>query len=150
MNTKKSSNDQEVRVYSRFNPPPQVGVSFENVDSLTFQCFKDDCDINHIMARYREKGILTHLKSGEPQYGDFSTTPEELHEAYELVDKAQSMFASLPSSVRDRFDHDPVKFFDFYNNEDNNEELVKLGLKSKPVPAEAHPIPPEESKPSPA
>lgn len=145
MNTKKSLNDQESRFYTRFNPPPQEGVSFSHTDSMTFQSFKDDCDINVIMKRFREKGVCSHLMNGQPSYGDFSTNPTDLTEAYELVENAQSMFSSLPSHIRDRFDHDPVKFFDFYSNDNNNEELVKMGLKVS-IPFPSDPLPATDSK----
>lgn len=38
--------------------------------SMTHQSFKDECEINNIVDKYTRTGILTHLKRGEPQYGD--------------------------------------------------------------------------------
>jgi len=38
------------------------------------------------------------------------------------------MFNDLPSSIRSRFGNDPAAFLDFVQDENNADEMVKLGL----------------------
>lgn len=38
--------------------------------SLARPSFKDECDINRIVDRFTQTGLLPSLRSGEPQYGD--------------------------------------------------------------------------------
>lgn len=125
------------------NPPSRVPV--DNFDpSLTQQHFKDECDINYIMRRYRETGFLVDpLKSAtaKPQFGDFSTA-FDFHEAQNVIAKANEAFAALPSEVRKRFANDPGEFLAFMEDERNIDEAVKLGLVEKP-PVKAE-LPPEE------
>jgi len=38
--------------------------------SLTRQSFKDECDVNQIVKRYTETGMVNHIPRTTPQYGD--------------------------------------------------------------------------------
>lgn len=38
------------------------------------------------------------------------------------------MFEDLPSQIRSRFENRPDKFLDFVNDENNQQEMVKMGL----------------------
>jgi len=38
--------------------------------SLTRQSFKDECDVNQIVKRYTETGMINHIPRTKPQYGD--------------------------------------------------------------------------------
>jgi len=38
--------------------------------SLTRQSFKDECDVNLIVKRYTETGMINHIPRTQPQYGD--------------------------------------------------------------------------------
>jgi len=38
--------------------------------SLTRQSFKDECDVNQIVKRYTETGMINHIPRTPPQYGD--------------------------------------------------------------------------------
>jgi len=38
--------------------------------SLTRQSFKDECDVNQIVKRYTETGMVNHIPRTNPQYGD--------------------------------------------------------------------------------
>ena len=38
--------------------------------SLTRQSFKDECDVNQIVKRYTETGMINHIPRSTPQYGD--------------------------------------------------------------------------------
>ena len=53
----------KVTVYDLFNPPGDGGISFEGEESMTHQEFAKECDINNIMARYTQTGILPEFQS---------------------------------------------------------------------------------------
>lgn len=109
--------------YERSSKP---GITFEK-PSLTQQHFKDECDINLIIKRFTRDEIALMAAMSNMQYGDYSTS-FDYHEAMTLVVQAQQQFEALPSSVRDKFDNDPVKMLDFVSKKENIEESVKLGL----------------------
>lgn len=110
---------------TRFSERPRVQVDFPE-RGRTKQAFKAECDINTIMKRYRETGLLP--SSGRtPRYGDFSGAMD-FQEALHTVQLAQEQFDALPAQVRRRFHNDPVEFLAFAEDPRNAEELVKLGL----------------------
>lgn len=45
-------------------------ISFDPDQGLTRQSFKEECDINNIVATYMRTGMVNHLPRVEPQYGD--------------------------------------------------------------------------------
>lgn len=114
----------------------------------TKQSFKNECDINNIMAKFQKTGVITHLNQNSAQYGfapavDFST-------ALQLVAAAREQFAGLPSKVRARFNNDPGEFLAFCEDPDNRTEAAVLGLLDKPDPEPESPSPqPSDSQSAP-
>lgn len=100
-------------------------------ESLTKQSFKDETDINGIMRRYQETGLIEHVKKYEGRYGDFSGIPDYQTALQKVID-AQEMFNSLPSSIRNRFQNDPGEFLAFATDPKNADALIEMGL-AKPV-----------------
>lgn len=117
--------------------PGRVTTMFRE-PSLTQQHFRDECDINHIMARYRETGFLVNpmqRATAKPQFGDFSTVSDFMT-AQNTIAQARENFDALPSNIRERFGNNPASMLAFLENESNYEEAVKLGLVEKrPEPA---------------
>lgn len=103
--------------------------------SKTKQHFKNDCDINVIIKKHRDQGILPQMIRQNPIYGDFSSVPT-FQNALNTVIKAQQQFEALPANIRERFHNDPEKFLEFATNASNAEEMVRLGLAIK-RPSEA-------------
>lgn len=103
----------------------------------TKQAFRDECDINKVVARWRKTGVIFQTKA-VPLEGDFSNGLD-YRELCDMKLAAERSFMSLPSSVRDRFGHDPGKFVEWCSNKENAEEMIKLGLASK---VEKPPVPP--------
>ena len=101
-------------------------------DSLTKQSFSRECDINQIMLKWQKTGLVSHTNNFQGNYGDFLGLPSDFQEAQNQVLAAQAMFSSLPSSIRKRFGNDPSAFLDFVQDDENREEMVRLGLASKP------------------
>jgi len=102
--------------------------------SLTKQADKDQTDIQNIIARYKRTGLIEHVAKGVAMYGDF-TEVNEYQEALNRVIRARQSFQGLPSDVRDRFDNDPGRFFEFATDPKNLDEMRKMGLANAEAPA---------------
>lgn len=114
-------------MYSRFNLPPRRPV-MNTEPSMAQQHFKDECDINQIMARYQRTGILTdNPGSLRPLFGDFSNV-SDFQSAQNAILDVNDSFMSLPSSIRARFNNDPGYLLEFLAKEENRGEAVSLGL----------------------
>lgn len=100
---------------------------FTDPITRTKQSFQDECDINNIMKKYEDTGILPGMIQQNPQYGEFADVPS-YHEALNTIAHAHEQFEALSAHTRDRFDNDPAKFLAFVNNPKNGEELIKMGL----------------------
>lgn len=114
----------------------------------TQQQFRDECNLNVLMARYVKTGTLPQ-STRKALYGDFSTATD-YQEAQDTILRARDQFAALPSNVRDRFKNSPAEFLSFVANPKNLDEMATLGLLSDeamarrastagPKPAEAAP-----------
>lgn len=106
--------------------PRGFGMSFEGVQDMTRQEFKDECDINVIMSQYVTRGIIP-VSVGIGTYGDFSEVGDYM-EAQQLILRARAQFDSLDAKVRERFGHDPAEFLKFITDKSNLDEARKLGL----------------------
>lgn len=99
--------------------------------SLTKQSFQKECDINHIMVKFKKTAGADFLSqfSGYTggRVGDFSKVTD-YRSAIEQVRTAQGMFDALPAKVRARFRNDTAEFLDFVHNPANREEMISLGL----------------------
>lgn len=113
-----------------------TAIMFPPGHGRTKQSHKAETDINNIMSRYQRTGTLDFVQKNAGRYGD--TTGLEFQAAMDVVAKANSMFAELPSSLRSRFNNRPEEFLDFVQDDRNIEEARKLGL-LKPEPAGATP-----------
>lgn len=120
-------------VKRRALPRRRVALSFKDSVRRTKQAFVQECDINHIMARYKKTGIIDHVRPSAGMFGDFTEVPD-FATAQELVIQAEASFMQLPSKVRDRFSNDPGKFLAFFEDPENFKdasvvsEFKKLGL----------------------
>lgn len=109
-------------------------------DSRAKQSFKEECDINRIMARYEATGELPDMGEVAPQYLD--VTGQDFQEHQNFIAGANTLFFELPSGLRARFENNPGLFLDFCSQEKNRPEMAELGLlRASPAPAPA-PIPP--------
>lgn len=108
-----------------------VGVTF-TLPTKTQQQFEEECNINSIVKRYRETGVITHLSQENPLYGDFGDVPD-YQSALAIVMDAETKFEALPAFLRKRFDNDPSQMLEFVQDESNYEEAVKLGLLARRI-----------------
>lgn len=107
--------------------------------SATLQSFKDDADINCIIARYENTGVLvdpTVPVSRTPDYGDFSEMPD-FQTAQNVIVAANNAFNALSSKIRERFGNDPAAYFDFVQSlkegSDDYDEAIRLGIINRPL-----------------
>lgn len=96
----------------------------------TQQQFKDECDVNVIIARYQKVGMP--LPDPKGFYADFVGLGD-YREMLHTVASAQESFLKLAPEVRRRFDNDPGKLLTFLNDPKNLDEAVSLGLCEKPA-----------------
>jgi len=108
--------------------------------SRTQQQFKDDCDVNRIMAKYKATGTLTHVKNAQNGvYVDLINLPS-FQESLSTVLQAERAFEEVPAKIRARFQNDPHQFIQFLADPSNDDEAVKLGLIARPQPKQEDPV----------
>lgn len=114
------------------------GIKFDQ-PSRTLQSFKDDADINCIIARFENTGVLvdpTVPVSRTPQFGDFSEMPS-YQEAQNVIVAANNAFNDLSAKIRERFGNDPAAYFDFVRSlkkgSDDYAEAIRLGIINEPI-----------------
>ena len=113
-------------IRSIYNSGPLCdGITFSE-PTATQQQFKDECDVNFILRRFADTGVLTHVSDSQPLFDDCSEF-DYLH-AMNTVVRAQEDFNALPSAVRKRFNNSPAELFSFLSQEENHDEAVALGL----------------------
>lgn len=93
-------------------------------DGRTKQAFRDETDINSILAKFQVSGIISHMAKYEAQYGDYAEF--DFLDTQNFINTGLDMFAALPSEVRREFDQDPDKFFQFVNDPANNQRVNEL------------------------
>lgn len=106
-------------------------------DSMARQSEKDQADINKIMKRAEQSGIVPLVKRD----GEFLDVSEVLdyRGARDQVRKAEEYFMSLPAESRAIFGNDAADFLDAVNDPFRFDELVEAGVIPKGevrIPAE--------------
>ena len=98
--------DSIITGYAPKLPRDAYRITFPKGEDRTKQSFKEECDINNIMARYVKTGVLEFAARHQPQYGDF--TGYDFQTAQDTVAKGKTMFAELPAQIRERFENSPA------------------------------------------
>lgn len=95
--------------------------------SRTKQAFREECDINRIMARYELTGQIDHVSRAMPQYGDFSQFAD-YQTMLGKVNQATEAFNALPSDLRKELNYRPENLFNWIRDPKNRDKAVKYGL----------------------
>ena len=103
----------------------RVTRKFEG-ESRTEQNHAEACEINNIVRKYHKTGAIEHRNENQGEYGFVDSIT--LQECMYVTAKAASMFEEVPSNIRKKFNNKPEAFFEYVQNPNNREELVKLGL----------------------
>lgn len=120
-------------IYRRPNGRYAQAICFHDEDGkplekpLTDQSFKDECDINVLIDRFKRSGTIPASDAANLHYIDF-TEVTNFQDAMVKVFEAQDQFDSLDAKIRAKFDNDPGRFLEFASNPANMDELVKMGL----------------------
>lgn len=97
-------------------------------ESLTQQHFKDDVDINVMVRRFGvTDGAIPPAVHDPRYYGDFSDAVD-FRTALDRTRQAVERFEALPAELRNRFNNDPTKLFQWVTDPKNDSEAVALGL----------------------
>lgn len=98
------------RPYSDVRRRPRVQtVNTDPSKTVTSELHKSE--IRHILAKYKATGIVEHLRQVDLQFRDvteFADFADLMHQSKE----AEKVFMTLPSKVREVFDHDVAKWLD--------------------------------------
>ncbi len=105
--------------------------TFFTEPSLTVQSDSEKADIQKIMARYQATGIMESLDEADLLYKDISEFTDYA-DAMREIRKAEDQFMSLPSKVREIFDHDVAVWLDTAEDEDKRDALVAAGYIEDP------------------
>lgn len=116
-----------IKIYSRYDVPESKGVVFTEPTS-TQQQFRDETDINKIVARAIQTGDATVFTTTERGQFYDCTTFNDYQDALQRIADVDEDFYSLPSSVRKYFDNDPDNYVEFMSDPDNHDKAVELGL----------------------
>lgn len=110
-----------------------VGISFVQ-PSMAQQHFKQESDVNYIVNRYLQTGLMEHVSERPPVYADMSAFDGDMDliRAYEAVERAEAGFMRLPSDLRKKLDNDPSKLESWLSDESNRADAVKFGLCTAP------------------
>lgn len=115
-----------MKFFNRYSPAPSVGIEFVE-PSMTEQHFKDECDINNIIAQFEATGVMPS-GTRQPMFGDFDKFPQDLMSSRRMFDEANERFMQLPSALRKQFDNDPTKLLGWLQDPANHDTAVQYGL----------------------
>lgn len=114
----------------------EVDVWRSEEPSQTLQEFKDEADINNLVARYRQTGAFYDALAARnqgvqprvPLFEDVSEIPD-FAAAQDIINQGKAAFEALPPSVKSTFSNSPDLFLAFVTeNAKNPEALRKVGL----------------------
>lgn len=122
-------------------------------ETMTKQSMQDECDINLILARYQQTGLINHVNNS----GGYQDLPSDTdyQSGLNVIIEAQASFDALPSTIRREFGNDPAAFLSFIDDPKNVERMRSMGLLKEPptttlpeADAAPPPPPPKEEKPN--
>jgi phage internal scaffolding protein len=105
----------------------RVQVDFSESPSCTKSEFKEEADINNIVAQCIKKAMSLPSGNRQPMFEDFSEVGT-YQDAVTAVAQTNEEFSHLPSDIRARFDNNPQSLLDFLGDSENKEEAIELGL----------------------
>lgn len=127
--------------------PRKKYQTFNKQPTRTKQADAKKADISHILRQYEQVGIVEHLNQVEGRYMDVSEFTD-FADALRQVDAAEEQFMTLPSKVRELFNHDVAEWLDAAHDPERIKELELLINPPQDTPEpEASPPPSGDSPP---
>lgn len=124
--------------YDRNEASNESAVVFPE-ETLAQQHFKEQCDINRIVAQYVKTGLAPQSVA-TPMAEDFVGITD-YHTAMNAIRRGDEAFSSLSADVREKFKNDPGRFVDFCLDPENLDEVIAFGLAPQRAAVEAAPPP---------
>ncbi len=124
------------RPFVKYDNP---GLACEPGSSKTKQSFKDESNIDKIIAKYQKTGVINFRSQYAQQYGEMNV--QDYKTSLDIIRKSESMFQELPSTLRDRFENSPEEFLEFVQDKKTIRKMFDLGLTSDRPPVETEPLP---------
>ncbi len=115
-------------VRSQFTPRVRTSIDFEGEKIVTQQHFKEEVDVNNIIAKFAQTGELPVAREAQ-QYG--YAPSQTFTEAMFIITEAKEEFAKLPSAARAAFGNDPAKYLDAATDAEQRPLFEELGLLDK-------------------
>lgn len=116
---KKLRNYQKPRIHKSLDCPEP---------GRTKQSFKDECDINKIMGRYRKTGTIPQTMRPK-RYGEQKITG--FTEMQNHIASVKTLYQELPQDIQDQFE-DQNDFIDALSDPLREDELVDAGVAYRP------------------
>lgn len=120
-----------------FSEMARVQVDFSNSPSRTKSEFKEEADVNNIVAQCIKKAIALPSGDRQPMFEDFSQIGT-YQDAVVSVASANEEFSHLPSEIRAKFDNNVQSLLDFIGDPENKDEAISLGLLPEEAPVETN------------
>lgn len=97
------------------------------------QSYAASCDLQVIVNRYfnGDPGALSRVQG---VYADLDGMPDNIHEVYNLMQRAQVDFGSLPVDIQAKFGNDPMQFLATLGSA---EWLEKMQMPQREAPGDA-------------
>lgn len=115
----------------------EIRTTVDTGPGLTKQSFREQVNINKIVAGFEKTGMVNNLSGRQPFYGDVSEI-KDYATALNMVNEAESLFMSMSPKIREKFENDPAKMIAFLGDSKNLDEAVSLGMAVK------RPVEPQE------
>lgn len=113
------------------------------------QEFKDEADINRIIAKYRATGVLDQVINAPVSFGEdrgFMTYAD----AHAALEKAREEFLKLPPEIRLELGNDPGRYAELSTEEGVRRVVERIGAKERRRIADAQALVASLNPPSPA
>lgn len=123
---KKPETPKTSKVKSRYQGATQI--NWVEGEKRTQQHFRDEVDINNIVARFERTGQLPQA-SGAVTYGD--VTSYDFMHMMNIVAKQKAKFMAYPAKIRNMFNNDPAQLLTFLEDPENHDHARKLGILPK-------------------
>jgi Chlamydia-phage Chp2 scaffold (Chlamy_scaf). len=130
-----------VKAFNTVRRRPRV-QTVNDMPSKTVQSDVLRSEIRHVLAKYRQVGIVEHLRNVDLQFRDVSEF-EDFTDLMRQSKTAEQVFMRLPSRIREVFDHDVSRWLDAAHDPEKVEalrpQLEKLGVLAPKVEPVAPP-----------
>lgn len=135
-----------MKVYNEERRKARVQTVNEGPE-LTIQSDRERSEIQHVLRKYREVGIVDHLRSVDLEFRDV-TEFTDFADLMRQTSEARQAFMRLPPEVRDVFGHSAERWLAVAQDEEALEalkpRLQKLGF----LPADEAPADKPADKPA--